>query len=284
MSANNSVVPSVLLPELLGFVPQFLLDDIIDTANDAVRQAVDAMEGFLRRWVENRKQIKGADDWDPSQDLEQGLVAFQTLLYSHVDIAFDFFEVWSLRNIFAVPPNLPVVAPHQRGLDLTTPDNAEADLLTEIESLRRKIHAQRKLRRLFTHALSKSSLHRTRSERRLQHLSFLNAPQLQTFLSLPPSFQTMYDSVAMLPEYEDSDPHLVQNQIEPGKRPWEASKSGYLSWAVDTLVRKAGEKDGASGGAGSTVGTIVQLTSEVGSAEDIKTALQALNANINRES
>ena len=141
--SSSSVVPSVLLPELLGFVPQFLLDDIIDTANDAVRQAVDAMEGFLRRWVENRKQNKAADDWDPSQDLEQGLVAFQTLLYSHVDIAFDFFEVWSLRNIFAVTPGLPVVAPHQRALDLTTPDNAESDLLIEIETLRRKIHAVR---------------------------------------------------------------------------------------------------------------------------------------------
>lgn len=136
----SNALPSVLLPELLGFVPQFLLDDIIDTANDSVRQAVDAMEVFLRRWVDNRAQKVG-DEWDPSQDLEQGLVAFQTLLYSHVDIAFDFFEAWSLRNIFAIPPGLPIVAPHQRGLDLTREENAERDLITEIEDLRRKIHA-----------------------------------------------------------------------------------------------------------------------------------------------
>ena len=75
MAAPNlpqTTVPSVLLPELLGFVPQFLLDDIIDTANDAVRQAVEAMEVFLRRWaLEREKKVDG--DWDSTQEIEQGL-------------------------------------------------------------------------------------------------------------------------------------------------------------------------------------------------------------------
>lgn len=135
-------VPSVLLPELLGFVPQFLLDDIIDTANDEVRQAVEAMEVCLQQWVTKRISRVG-DDWDSSQDIEQGLVAFQTLLYSHVDIAFDFFEAWSLRNIFAIPADLPIIAPHQRDLDLDQPPDEEAVLLAEIDELRRKIKVVR---------------------------------------------------------------------------------------------------------------------------------------------
>lgn len=136
--------PSVILPEILGFVPQFLLDDIVDTANDAVRQAVDAMEVFLRRWAAERED-KVDKDWDSTQEVEQGLVAFQTLLNSHVDIAFDVFEAWSLRNIFVVPPDLPVVVPHQEGLNLEHTADEETELVNEIRDLRRKIQAVRVL-------------------------------------------------------------------------------------------------------------------------------------------
>ncbi len=142
----SSTVPSVLLPELLGFVPQFLLDDIIDTANDAVRQAVEAMEVFLRRWASEREE-KVDREWDSTQEVEQGLVAFQTLLNSHVDIAFDFFEAWSLRNIFAVPADLPIVAPHQAKLNLDHTGEQETELVNEIKDLRRKIQAVRVITR-----------------------------------------------------------------------------------------------------------------------------------------
>ena len=137
-SAVTTTTPSVLLPEVLGFVPQFLLDDIVDTANDAVRQAVDAMEVFLRRWAAEREHRVG-QDWDSTQEVEQGLVAFQTLLNSHVDIAFDFFEVWCRRNIFAIPSDLPITVPHQKGLDFNIRPERETELLAEIDEMRRKI-------------------------------------------------------------------------------------------------------------------------------------------------
>jgi kinetochore protein Mis12/MTW1 len=132
--------PSVILPEILGFVPQFLLDDVVDTANDAVRQAVDAMEVFLRRWAAERED-KVDKDWDSTQEVEQGLVAFQTLLNSHVDLSFDVFEAWSLRNIFVVPPDLPVVVPHQAGLTLDHTAEEETTLVNEIRELRKNIQA-----------------------------------------------------------------------------------------------------------------------------------------------
>ena len=144
-----STVPSLLLPELLGFVPQFLLDDIIDTANDAVRQAVEAMEVFLRRWASEREN-RVDQDWDSTQEVEQGLVAFQTLLNTHVDIAFDFFESWSLRNIFAIRPDLLIVAPHQAGLNLEHTAGEETALVNEIKDLRRKIQAVRMVSPLST--------------------------------------------------------------------------------------------------------------------------------------
>lgn len=133
-------VPSILLPELLGFSPQLLLDDIINIANNAVTETVNGMEEFLLRWANDRaKSLQDGKGWDGNQDIEQGLVAFQTLLESHTDIAFDFFELWSLRNIFAIPADLPVVAPHQKGLDLETTPELEQELMSEIEELRRKI-------------------------------------------------------------------------------------------------------------------------------------------------
>lgn len=65
--------------------------------------------------------------------------ALQTLLENYADLAFDFFEAWSHRNIFVVDPKLAIVAPHQRGLDLEVPEDREKELQDEIKSLRRKL-------------------------------------------------------------------------------------------------------------------------------------------------
>ena len=134
-------VPSVLLPELLSFSPHFLLDDIVNSANDVVGRAVDAIETFLLRWVE--EQPPGGA-WENTTELEQGLVSFQTLLEFHTDIAFDFFEAWSLRNIFKVPEELEIVVPHQEGLDLDAAQGekgkqTEDEVMDEIEELRKQV-------------------------------------------------------------------------------------------------------------------------------------------------
>jgi kinetochore protein Mis12/MTW1 len=140
-SSSSKATPTVLVPELLSFSPHFLLDDIINIANDGVGRAVDAMEDFLNRWADTR--LEREPGWDADKELEQGLVSFQTLLEFHNDIAFDFFEAWSLRNIFAVPPDLALVAPHHAGLDLAQPPETEAELLAEIDELWRKIEKVR---------------------------------------------------------------------------------------------------------------------------------------------
>ena len=140
MSAQGPTVPPVLLPEILEFSPQLLLDDIINFANEAITNAVDGLEEFLFRWAADREQ-RVQEDWDSTQEVEQGLVAFQTLLEYHTDIAFDFFETWSLRNIFAIPADLPIVVPHQEGLVLDSPAELETDLMAEIQDLRKKIDA-----------------------------------------------------------------------------------------------------------------------------------------------
>lgn len=65
--------------------------------------------------------------------------ALQTLLENYADLAFDFFEAWSHRNIFVVDPELSIVAPHQRGLDLEVPQDREKELQDDIKVLRRRL-------------------------------------------------------------------------------------------------------------------------------------------------
>ncbi|KAI0646680.1 Mis12-domain-containing protein [Trametes meyenii] len=278
-----ATVPAVLLPELLGFIPQFLLDDIINIANDEAKQSVDAMEQFLQRWADARAEKM--KEWDPTEEIEQGLVAFQTLLESHVDVAFDFFEAWSMRNIFAIPADLPVIAPHQAGLDLDHPPEKETELLAEIDELRRKVHAQRKLKRLFTRAVSRSGKDLERARARLERLSFLRAPQMQALLSLPDEFLVMFDAVASLPPLDPSSAVLEPGVVpEPGKRPWETSKTGYLNWAVEQLMQRAKEKaKGEAGGSvfgegSSAVGATAAAAYEIGSAQDVKALLERVGA------
>jgi kinetochore protein Mis12/MTW1 len=133
---------SLLLCEALGFSPQLLLDDIINISNNAVQDGVNGMEEFLQKWADERVSRDGPSRISAeatTHEVEQGLVAFQTLLEYHTDIAFDFFEAWCLRNVFMIPPDLPIVLPHQAGLDLTTSPEQEQDVIQEVDDLRNKL-------------------------------------------------------------------------------------------------------------------------------------------------
>lgn len=99
------------------------------------------MEEFLQKWADERlaRTQSSLGREATMHEVEQGLVAFQTLLEYHTDIAFDFFEAWCLRNIFMVPPDLPVILPHQEGLDLTLTVEKEQELVDEVEQLRKHL-------------------------------------------------------------------------------------------------------------------------------------------------
>ena len=296
MSHPAPTAPTILLPEILGFSPQLLLDDVINSANSAVTASVDGMEMFLLRWADGRaKEGKGKSEDDITQEIEQGLVAFQTLLESHVDIAFDFFELWSLRNIFAVPADLPIVVPHHKGLDLESPPEKETELMAEIDDLRRKIgnvraflysrdaasqHStdrlrilqQRRLKRLYTRAARKSRLQLKHSQSQLEMITFLRSPQLQILGALPASLTQMCDDVASLPA---QDPTSAQLPLpDPGKRPWEMNKTGYFQWAVgQSLARGTGDNpQGAS-----AISRVAEAVQTVGTAGHVKAAAQFLD-------
>ncbi|KAF8123739.1 Mis12-domain-containing protein [Boletus edulis] len=266
--AQGLTVPSVLLPEILQFSPQLLLDDIINFANEAITNAADGLEEFLFRWATDREQ-RINEDWDSTQEVEQGLVAFQTLLEYHTDIAFDFFETWSLRNIFAIPADLPIVVPHQEGLDLTYPPEREHELMSEIDELRKKIDAQRRLKRLLTRAVRTSAAQANRSERLQNQLSFLQSPQLRELSQVPDQFEKMFSSVSSLPALTpESTAALTQLPlVDPGKQPWETSKSAYFDWATKQVLAKV--KKQISGTGDTTIASLAKITDAIAKSRDM---------------
>jgi len=273
--------PHHLLPEILGFSPQLLLDDIINIANNAVQDGVNGMEEFLQKWADERTKREGSG-WDSTREVEQGLVAFQTLLEYHTDIAFDFFEAWSLRNIFAISSSveegeLPVVVPHQKGLDLTCTAERERALMEECEELRRKIDNQRRVKRLYTRALLASTAQRRRAEHRLAQISMLKSPSLPLFSALPTKVTGMYQSMSSLPALDPTSLPVALD--EPGKRLWETSKTGYMNWAVGQLVERSREDGGGMGeerAGRSKVDVLCESSFMVGSAESLREVAGAI--------
>ncbi|TRM58677.1 Mis12 protein-domain-containing protein [Schizophyllum amplum] len=159
-------VPPLLLAEALGFVPQLVLDDITNVGNDCIGRSLLGIEQFL----ESGYVAKADDDElkeERRQEVEHGLHQCQTLLEHHTDIAFDSFEAWCLRNIFAVPPGLPYVLPHQEGLDMTTTPEQEQELMAEIDALREQLANEKKISRLAQRAMRIAATERREAEKDL---------------------------------------------------------------------------------------------------------------------
>ena len=67
---NQTALNTTLVPELLGFSPQMLLDDIIDAVADANTLYMQAMELFMQRWA-NKQTPKLGENWDGQEAVEQ---------------------------------------------------------------------------------------------------------------------------------------------------------------------------------------------------------------------
>ena len=67
---NQTALNTTLVPELLGFSPQMLLDDIIDAVADANTLCMQAMELFMQRWA-NKQTPKLGENWDGQEAVEQ---------------------------------------------------------------------------------------------------------------------------------------------------------------------------------------------------------------------
>ena len=188
------------------------------------QDGVNGMEEFLQKWANEKlaktQSLLGSDAI--MHEVEQGLVAFQTLLEYHTDIAFDFFEAWCLRNIFMISSDLPIVLPHQEGLDFTITVEKEQELVDEVEQLRKRLDEVRLLILTFyaSNRLSRSVHTETRrlkrAKTRLSKLDALSgADGCILDDSLPTKYLAMCQTLSSLPTLEHS--FGTVDFTEPGK-------------------------------------------------------------------
>lgn len=137
---------------------------------------------------------------------------------------------------------------------------------------------QRRLKRLLTRAVRLSSAKCRRSESRLEKLSFLQAPQASELMSLPEQYRSMFSAVSSLPPLTPEAVAAFSQSLlaDPGKRPWEVSKMGYLDWASKQVLARAQQSDGSAGS--STVGSLVESTAAVSKTDDLRRFMEVSSA------
>ncbi|KAF2103721.1 hypothetical protein NA57DRAFT_22339, partial [Rhizodiscina lignyota] len=187
--ANAKQVETSLLTEHLRYTPLTILDDIINTVNLLVNRAVDAVEtglltadpetlGFAERAAAEhagREADEYGQDFYPEMrpEIEEGVHKLETLLATNVDRNFDKFEIFALRNIFAVEPDLVpwVRLGHYQDLNLPSPASSDPNITPEsLRLLRRKLQETRKLH-------SALAAEKARNDALLSQLRSLITPQ-----------------------------------------------------------------------------------------------------------
>ncbi|KAI5856901.1 Mis12 domain-containing protein [Tricharina praecox] len=135
---------NALLSEHFGYTPLTLVDDVINSVNELVFGAVMSVEnalfkmkpeslgfktapGMIRDVDDNGKLMLTEEEMG---ELQNGLHQLETLWTDAVDKAFDKWEIYAMRNIMVVDPDLVpwVQLAHHKGIDFTvqpSPENAE---------------------------------------------------------------------------------------------------------------------------------------------------------------
>ncbi|KAL1967448.1 hypothetical protein VTN77DRAFT_3233 [Rasamsonia byssochlamydoides] len=154
---------TALLTEHFSYTPLSLIDDIINSINNLIYQAISSLEAGLLSTPPERLGFKQSNNGSTIPDtdgdgnveypeakleIENGLHQLETLFEANVDKAFDKFEIYVLRNILTVPEDLLnyVRLGHYEGLSFS---NQESDTPTpeSINLQRKKLQETRKLQR-----------------------------------------------------------------------------------------------------------------------------------------
>jgi hypothetical protein len=93
-------ISTELLAEHFGFAPTEFIDDVINTMNEIVYEAMAEFQYFV--------EAEGVDQ----DEAEKGIAALETLVESAVDKNFDKFEIFVLNNVFNIPSHLSITLPH----------------------------------------------------------------------------------------------------------------------------------------------------------------------------
>ncbi|KAE8350877.1 Mis12 protein-domain-containing protein [Aspergillus coremiiformis] len=151
-----------LLTEHFSYTPLSLVDDVINSINNLIYQAISSLETGLLSTPPERLGFAHASNGstipDTDEDgnvvypearleIENGLHQLETLLEATVDKAFDKFEIIILRNSFRVDDDLLawIRLNHYEGLDLNPSSDAPSP--ETILGLRKRLQETKRLNR-----------------------------------------------------------------------------------------------------------------------------------------
>lgn len=117
-----------LLTEHFGFVPTDFVDDVINSINELVHEAIRQLETFLSQHQDD--------------DSLNALSKIETLLENAIDRNFDKFELYCLNNIFIVPKSN-LLLPRYTNLHLQDQLLFDGDEDKEIHDLHAQILAEK---------------------------------------------------------------------------------------------------------------------------------------------
>ncbi|KAI1860186.1 hypothetical protein JX265_010110 [Neoarthrinium moseri] len=134
--------PPVVLTNVACFGLQSLIDDIINSVNILAERALTSVEQALFSVPPSKLGFKASkqkasaataeDAPDPAEraknEIESGTHQLETLLCASIDRNYDKFELWVLRNIFCVRPDVRnyIRLGHYEGLDFSSPASPAA--------------------------------------------------------------------------------------------------------------------------------------------------------------
>ncbi|KAL4809308.1 Mis12 protein-domain-containing protein [Aspergillus unguis] len=162
-----------LLTEHFSYTPLSLIDDIINSINNLIYQAISSLEGGLLNTPPERLGFAQANNGstipDTDEDgnvvypeaqleIENGLHQLETLLEATVDKAFDKFEIFVLRNIFRVPDDLMGWIRLKHYENITLNPSPEAPTVESILALRQKLQETKKLNRALKQESARNEL------------------------------------------------------------------------------------------------------------------------------
>ncbi|KAL1989666.1 hypothetical protein VTN49DRAFT_6863 [Thermomyces lanuginosus] len=157
---------TALLTEHFSYTPLSLIDDIINSINNLIYQAISSLESGLlstppeRLGFSHDKNASTIPDTDADGnvqypeaklEIENGLHQLETLLEASVDKSFDKFEIYVLRNILTVPEDLVNWLRLDHYANLSLSNDPDAPTPESIDLLRRKLRETRKLQRALKH-------------------------------------------------------------------------------------------------------------------------------------
>ncbi|KAG9693747.1 hypothetical protein KCU95_g6220, partial [Aureobasidium melanogenum] len=165
--ATNDQIKNALLTEHFRYTPLTLLDDIINTVNELVYQAVGEIEtallnvpkeqlGFSANAPTQQDGQDSNNDEDASEqaartEIEAGIVKLESLLNSTIDKNFDKLEIYTLRNLLTVSNAKEdeglenwIVLDHYKNLQAPSTDG-NAPTPESVNRLRRKVQETEKL-------------------------------------------------------------------------------------------------------------------------------------------